>query len=174
MSNDRSAQLELYLDRLYGYAMSLSRNPDDSKDLVQDCALKALTTDKVPTDASAYRSWLFRILRNAFIDRYRKSKTIQNWETDASHLSESSMEYLGGDERLINVLSVKFEMAKLPLAQREIIGLIDVSGFSYEEVSKILDIPVGTVMSRISRARHTLITAIGDTNVVKFPVKRRK
>jgi RNA polymerase sigma-70 factor, ECF subfamily len=173
VSTDHELRLEDYLGRLYGYAMSLSQNHDDSKDLVQECALKALGARNIPTQHSAYRAWLFRILRNAFIDKCRRRKVAETWVTDGTHLSSDNMEYFRGDERLINALSVKFELAKLPTAQREIIGLIDAAGLSYEEAAELLNVPIGTVMSRISRARHALVTAINGSNVQGLPVKRR-
>ena len=154
--------------------MSLSQDPDASKDLVQECALKALAARNIPTDQSAYRAWLFRILRNAFIDHCRRRKTVESWETDPSHLSSGAMEYFQVDERLINALSVKFELAKLPPAQREIIGLIDIAGLSYGEAAALLNVPVGTIMSRISRSRLALVTAISGGKVQGLPVKRRK
>ena len=174
MSENQSFRLEDYLGRLYGYAISLSQNPDTSKDLVQECALKVLNAHNIPTDQSAYRAWLFRILRNTFLDHLRRRKTLENWENDPSHLNPDGMEYISGDERFINALSVKFEMAKLPTGQREIIGLIDVAGLSYSEAAELLGVPVGTVMSRISRARHRLATAITGENVIGFPISKRE
>ena len=79
-----------------------------------------------------------------------------------------------GDERFITVLTVKLEMAKLPRNQREIIALIDIVGLSYAETAYLLDVPVGTVMSRISRARRILLEAIGTSNVHELPFKKKK
>ena len=67
------------------------------------------------------------------------------------------MEYWEGEERLINILNVKQAMARLRTADREIIGLVDMSGLSYAEAAQVLDVPAGTVMSRISRARARLL-----------------
>jgi len=83
-------------------------------------------------------------------------------------------EFWQGDERLITVLTVKLEMAKLPRRQREIIALIDIVGFSYAEAAQLLDVPTGTVMSRISRARRMLLDAIGSSNIHELPVKKKK
>ncbi len=77
-------------------------------------------------------------------------------------------------ERFITVLAVKLEMAKLPRRQREIIALIDLVGMSYAETAQLLGVPVGTVMSRISRARRMLLDAIGSSNVHELPVKKQK
>ena len=168
----RSARIEAYLRRLYGYAFNLAGNHHQAEDLVQDCALKALAAKNTPTDERAYRSWLFRILRNAFIDQLRRQGTATSLAEDGNFSPET--EFWQGDERLITALTVKLEMAKLPRRKREIIALIDIVGLSYAETAQLLDVPVGTVMSRISRARRTLLDAIGSSNVHELPVKRRK
>ncbi len=82
-------------------------------------------------------------------------------------------EFWQGDERLITILTVKHAMAKLDRNQREIIALIDIAGFSYAETAQLLDVPVGTVMSRISRARRVLLEAVGASNIHEFPIKKQ-
>lgn len=173
MQDKRHEQLEDYLGRLYGYAFSLCRDPDQAKDLVQDCAVKALAARGVPAARSAYRAWLFKILRNTFIDRNRSHNVRANWLRAEPQVQDAG-EYWLTDERLINVITVKTELARLPHDHREIIGLIDFAGLSYAEVAQTLDLPVGTVMSRISRARAALIQAIGDGNVRVLPTAQRR
>ena len=167
-----SARIEAYLPRLYGYALSLAGNHHQAEDLVQECAVRALTARNIPSDEPAYRAWLFRILRNAFVDQVRRKNTAAMAAKDEYFTPE--MEYWQGDERFITVLTVKFEMAKLPRHQREIIALIDIVGLSYAETGHLLAVPVGTVMSRISRARRMLLEAIGASNVHELPVKKKK
>ena len=154
-------RIEPYLPRLYRYAISLAREEDLAKDLVQQCALKSLTAKSVPTDDAAYRAWLFVILRNAFLDHLRRNRL-----TDSIFEEEPedapAMEYWEGEERLINILNVKQAMARLRTADREIIGLVDMSGLSYAEAAQVLDVPAGTVMSRISRARARLLALVED------------
>ena len=166
------ARIAVYLPRLYGYAVSLARNHHQAEDLVQECALRALTAKNTPRDERAYRAWLFRILRNAFLDQVRHNKTAAAAEEDENFAPET--EFWQGNERFITVLTVKLEMAKLPRRQREIIALIDLVGLSYAETAQFLDVPVGTVMSRISRARRMLLEAIGSSNVQELPVKKKK
>lgn len=168
-----NSNLESYLSRLYGYAISLCRDPDDAKDLVQECVVRALGARNIPSNPSAYRAWLFRILRNVFFDLCRRRNVSEDWKSGIKPTLIESMEYFQGDERFINALAVKFEMAKLPPAHREIIGLIDLAGLSYDEVSDLLEIPRGTVMSRISRARLSLLKAVEGSNVRGLAVKKR-
>lgn len=168
----KAGRIQPYLQRLYGYAFSLARNHHQAEDLVQDCALRALTARNIPEDDRAYRAWLFRILRNLYFDQARRDKTALSAAEDEFFASET--EYWQGDERFITVLTVNLEIGKLPQAQREIITLIDFVGLTYAETAELLDVPVGTIMSRISRARRMLLDAIGSSNVHELPVKRKK
>ena len=165
-------RIEAYLPRLYGYALSMAGDHHQAEDLVQECALRALTAKNTPGDEPAYRAWLFRILRNAFLDRVRREKTAALSADDVNFAPD--MEFWQGDERLISILAVKLQMAKLPRRHREIVALIDIVGFSYAEAAQLLDVPVGTVMSRISRARRMLLEAIGSSNVRELPVRKKK
>ena len=166
------ARIEVYLPRLYGYAMSLARDPHQAEDLVQECAVKALAAKNTPVDEPAFRGWLFRILRNAFFDRLRREKVAASALEDVNFYPD--VEFWQGDERFISVLTVKIEMAKLPAPHREILGLIDIAGLSYTEAAETLGIPKGTVMSRISRARRFLLEAVNTSNVHELPVKKKK
>lgn len=169
---NKRQRIEPYLQRLYGYAYSLSRDHHQAEDLVQECALRALTAKNVPHDERAYRAWLFRILRNLFLDHVRKDKSAASFEEDEHSAAET--EFWQGNERFITALTVNLEMRKLPRPQREIIALIDMVGLSYAETAKLLDVPVGTVMSRISRARRKLLDACASSNIHEFPAKRKK
>ncbi len=154
------------IDALYNFAYHLTYNEEDANDLVQEAYLKAyrfIASYEVGTNAKA---WLFKILKNAFINNYRK-KTKQptrvdyeevvnyhNEEDDTNYSSYSDMreeifQGMMGDEvtNAVNSLDVSF---------RTVLLLCDVEGFKYEEISKILDVPIGTVRSRLHRARNML------------------
>ena len=148
-------------------------DPDRAKDLVQDCAAKALAARSVRGARSAYRARLFKILRNTLIYRNRSLAVRTNW-LRAEPQATNAGEYWLTDERLINMITVKTELTRLHHDHREIIGLIDVAGLSYAEAPQALDLPVGTIMSRISRARGALIQAIGGGNVRVLPTRRRR
>jgi RNA polymerase sigma-70 factor (ECF subfamily) len=166
------SRIQPYLQRLYGYGFSLTRDRHQAEDLVQECALRALKARKIPADEPAYRAWLFRILKNLFLDQIRRERTATAATADENFAPET--EYWQGEERFITVLTVRLELAKLPSSQREIIALIDLVGFSYAETAELLDVPVGTVMSRISRARRMLLEAIGTSNVHELPLRKKK
>ncbi len=163
-----------YLPRLFGYALSLAGDRHQAEDLVQDCALRALSARNVPEDEAAFRAWLFRILRNAFFDQLRRRRTRDAHAETEIEKNLPGAEFWQGDERFITALTVKLEMAKMPRPQREIIALIDMVGLSYAEAAALLDVPVGTIMSRISRARRVLLDAVGASNVHELPVARRR
>ena len=123
--------------------------------------------------AAACRAWLFKILRNGFLDRVRHQR-VKERAAERIAAEQLSTEYWAADERLISVLTVKLELARLPETHREISGLIDIAGLSYAEAAETLGIPPGTVMSRISRARAALMAAIADGPVRVLPVKGRR
>jgi RNA polymerase sigma-70 factor (ECF subfamily) len=163
-------ELQNCLARLFGYAMSLTGDRDLSQDLLQDCALKALGAADAPREAPALRAWLFRILRNAWIDRQRRDRFDPlGDEDDEMALDPTPWQF---DQNLIDVITVKQALRRLPPAARDIIALVDLVGFSYAEAAVILGVPVGTVMSRLSRARQRLLSAMADSNLRPLRVKR--
>lgn len=167
------SRIEPYLDRLYRYAFSLCRDEDMAKDMVQQCALKALSARTVPADEPAYRAWLFIIVRHAVIDESRRRATVDGHVRMETEIS-SGREFWRGDERFINVLSVKTALAGLDERDREIIGLVDLAGLSYREAAEVLSVPQGTVMSRISRARRRLLDRIEPSNVTPLADRQRR
>jgi RNA polymerase sigma-70 factor (ECF subfamily) len=154
-----------HADALYTFAFHLTYKEEDAHDLVQDTFLKAYRFIDSYIAGTNAKAWLFKILKNTFINEYRrKSKEPNRVDIDdvaayqdvddTSHvgsldLREEVVQGLIGDEvtKAINQLPVDF---------RTVILLCDVEGFSYEEIAKIVDIPVGTVRSRLHRARNLL------------------
>jgi RNA polymerase sigma-70 factor (ECF subfamily) len=166
-----TCRVEEHLDRLYAYALHLAGAPDDARDLVQASALKALGAKNVPDDALAYRTWLFRILRNTWIDECRRrARQPTSWDAleqdgtasgnDAWHPDVSSIE-----KRLFNRLAVREGLARIAPDHREVLVLVDMAGFTYKEVAELLEVPIGTVMSRVSRARKRLLQALEEPAV---------
>ncbi len=153
------------IDALYTFAYHLTYNEDDANDLVQDTYLKAYRFIDNYIEGTNAKAWLFKILKNAFINQYRKRtkqptrvdyEEVINFheEEDTNYSSymdmrEEMFQAMMGDEvtNAINALPVDF---------RVVILLCDIEGFTYEEIAKIVDIPIGTVRSRLHRARNML------------------
>ncbi len=155
---------EANLDRLYGFAFALTQDSDRSRDLVQECVLRALGAARRPRDEPAYRAWLFRILRNAFIDQCRKRRPETQLDPDADFVDDAEAGW-GGDRRMVDIVTVRIAVTKLSPAHREAIALVDFVGFTYSEAAEVLGVAAGTVMSRVSRARKALLTIIEHENV---------
>lgn len=155
-----------HIDSMYNFAYRLTNDEDDANDLVQDTYLKAFRFINSFQRGTNAKAWLFRILKNSFINDYRrKSKepskvdyqdveTTYNSSEDAEvsgtvDLRTETVQDMIGDE-VANALN------SLPVDFRTVIILCDIEGFTYEEMAKILDIPIGTVRSRLHRARNLL------------------
>jgi len=149
-------KLEGSRPRLYRMARAWCRNAVLADDLVQECLSKALQNSAQLRDLATMDSWLFSILANCLRDHLRQHRATEDIDEVAEqHLvSERTPE----DEYARNeiVTRVRAAIKCLPLGQRQVLVLVDVEECSYAEVAQILDIPVGTVMSRLSRARQAL------------------
>jgi RNA polymerase sigma-70 factor (ECF subfamily) len=126
---------------------------DAARDLAQEAAARALGATRVPADAPAYRAWMFRIVRNAALDELRRVRNTPPEEP-------APVDLWRFDNACIAKVTVEQGLTTLAAQQREIIALIDIAGFSYAEVADLLGVPIGTVMSRITRARSALLAAI--------------
>ncbi len=164
--------IEAYLERLHGFAYALTQDRDLSRDLVQECVLRALEAARRPSDEPAYRAWLFRILRNAFIDKCRKTGMETGLDIAADTADDEDAGW-AGDRRIVEVVTVRIAVGRLSAAHREIIALIDFVGLSYAEAAEVLGVAPGTVMSRLARARAALLTIMAEQNVTPFTRVRR-
>jgi len=156
-----------HLEALYNFAFKLTFNEDDAKDLLQDTSMKAYRFIHSFAQGTNAKAWLFRIMKNSFINDYRKKSKapgmVDYQEVEAYYDSgkgtsprditvdlraETVRDKLGDEVTLaLNSLTVDF---------RTVIILCDLEGFKYDEMAKILDIPIGTVRSRLHRARNML------------------
>ncbi|MDE4593717.1 RNA polymerase sigma factor [Sinorhizobium meliloti] len=159
-------RLEPHYARLFAYAVALSRDRDGAQDIFQECIARALDARSVPETEPAFRAWLFTILRNIWIDqsrlRRRRSDLEQEFVTDLVPAP------VAPETVLVDAFSVRQAFTRLSTEHREILALVDISGFSYEEVAMMIAVPKGTVMSRVSRARRALASYLGDANVVEL------
>jgi RNA polymerase sigma-70 factor (ECF subfamily) len=156
------------LDVLYRTAWSLTRSDADAQDLVQDTLLRAYRAiDRF--DGRHPRAWLLTIMRNANINRVRKKKPDLLDDPDATF--ERSTEFAERDHPESLVVDPVFDAAVetafqgLPDMFREIVELVDLNGLAYQEAADLLDIPVGTVMSRLHRARKRIRDELGEADV---------
>ncbi|MBE9553977.1 MAG: RNA polymerase sigma factor [Proteobacteria bacterium] len=170
----KGQRIEDYIPRLYGYAVSLSGDNHDAHDLVQETALKSLNASRIPEDEPAFRAWLFVILRNSWLDLARRRGRRPEMSGTEADYEQIGAETWSHDDSLISTLTVKFSLARLSTDHRDVLGLVDVSGFSYSEAADILGVPAGTVTSRVARARTALLKQLEAGNIVNFPSEKRQ
>jgi len=146
--------------RLYRIAYSWCHDEALAEDLVQDTLARALERAGQLRDAERFEPWLFAILANRWRDHLRSQRPHEDIDTLEELLPDDgdSPEY--ADERGEIVDQVRAAVARLPIGQRQVLTLVDLEEFSYAEVSHILEIPIGTVMSRLCRARRQLRTEL--------------
>ena len=152
-SRDTRKKLEQHRLRLYRIAYSWTHNGALADDLVQETLTKALMKSGQLRDAAAGDAWLYSILANCFRDHYRRQRDTDSMD-DVELVQESTPE--SESSQLQVVRHVRAAMAQLPAGQRQVVTLVDLEGFSYVEVANILNVPIGTVMSRLCRARVAL------------------
>jgi RNA polymerase sigma-70 factor (ECF subfamily) len=148
------------LPRLRRFAFGLTGNMADGDDLLQSACLRALDRAEQWRPGTRLDSWMYRILQNLWIDQIRAGRRRE------IAIDEDMMAAIpGGDqaremEAKLGLAAVRREVAKLPAEQRAVLLLVSIEGASYKDAAEILDIPIGTVMSRLSRARLTLGQAL--------------
>jgi RNA polymerase sigma-70 factor, ECF subfamily len=162
-----------FVDALYNTAYRMTRNAEDAEDLVQESYLKAYRYYDKFEEGTNFKAWLFKIMKNTFINNYRKrqqapalSDFADIEESFESQVSEDAVRQIKNPEEefLENVLDedVQNALDKLPPDYRMVVILADLEGFSYKEIAEILEVPVGTVMSRLYRGRRLLEAAMLD------------
>jgi RNA polymerase sigma-70 factor (ECF subfamily) len=155
-----------HINSMYNFAFRLTMDEDDANDLVQDTYLKAFRFISSFERGTNAKAWLFRILKNSFINDYRKRSKepskVDYQEVETTYNSEEAAEVDHTTDLRIETVQdmigdeVATALNSLPVDFRTVIILCDIEGFTYEEMAKILDIPIGTVRSRLHRARNLL------------------
>jgi len=145
-------ELEHCIPALRRYAFTLFHKQDEADDLVQDCLERALQKQQLWKKDSSLRAWLFTMQHNIFVNQL-KSKARK---PELVSSTEMLTDIIEPDQPNVIMRDIHYCMQRLPENQREVLLLVTVEGFSYKEVGKIVGIPLGTVMSRLSRARKTL------------------
>ena len=166
-SLDWRAELTDMIPRLRRYALSLTRNPDAADDIVQSTLERALRKRHLYKPGTNFEGWMFRICRNLWIDEIRKKKF------DAGPMEPEMVERMmtfDGEKQMAEralLADVGAAMAKLSEDQRSVLLLVGVEGHSYAEASETLEIPVGTVMSRLARARRNLSQQLFEATEIR-------
>ncbi|MBK5265077.1 MAG: sigma-70 family RNA polymerase sigma factor [Alphaproteobacteria bacterium] len=156
------SELLALLPRLRRFAASLSRNAADGDDLCQAALERALKSRHLWEEGTRLDSWMYRIMRNMWIDearaRQRRAKTFVAEEA-GEHVCDP------GDRRMeavVELSMVERALDRLPDEQREVIALVMIEGLAYKEAAEILDIPMGTLTSRLVRGRGALLVELGE------------
>jgi RNA polymerase sigma-70 factor (ECF subfamily) len=150
------------IPNLRAFAASLSGSRQLADDLVQDTLLKAWTHANSFTEGTNMRAWLFTILRNGFFSILRKrGREIQ----DSSGMHAERLGVAPAQDGVVDLADFRKALAKLSAEQREVLIMVGVSGLSYEEAAQICGVAVGTVKSRVNRARVRLADLLGITDV---------
>jgi len=151
-----------YLDTLYRGALRLTRDPAQAEDLVQDTYVRALRYQGSYQVGTNMKAWLFAIMRNLFWDRFKGGRpedisldgdgefALYDTLKDPSAVPETDVLDAIAAEEVVRAVE------KLPELHREVVLLVDVEGFSYKDAAEVLGVPIGTVMSRLHRARRQL------------------
>lgn len=158
-----------HMDALYNYALKMTGDSDDASDLIQETYLKAFRFWEKFEKGTNCKAWLFRIMKNTYINTYRKNtkepdkvdyEEIENFyenikpsSTDSAHLEKDIYDNLLDDE-------LSAAISSLPEDFRTVVILCDIEGYTYDEIADFVDVPVGTVRSRLHRARKMLFTKL--------------
>jgi RNA polymerase sigma-70 factor (ECF subfamily) len=152
-------EIVLLLPRLRRFARNLVRNPHDADDVVQVAVERALLRSAQWRRDARLDSWMFKIVRNAWIDEVRA-----RGRRDKLFLAEETGENVGTEpiESEITNMSVQAAMQRLPEEQRTAISLVLIEGLPYKEAADVLEVPIGTLTSRLARGREALQTLLGS------------
>ena len=158
-----------HMDALYNFALRLTSDPNDAEDLVQDTIVKAYRFFSSYEKGTNAKAWMFRILKNSFINNYRKKskkpsqvdydevssyyETIRAERTETSDLKNLMFREMMDDD-------LSEALTRLPEDFRTVVLLCDVDGYTYEEIANMLDVPIGTIRSRLHRGRNLLKTEL--------------
>lgn len=163
------AEMIPHMDALYNFAIRLANDPNDAEDLVQDTIVKAYRFFASYERGTNAKAWLFRILKNSYINNYRKQskqpfqvdydeistyyESVRSERSDTTDMEEIMYRELLDDE-------VTSALNRLPEDFRTVVLLCDIEGFTYEEIANMLDVPIGTIRSRLHRGRNLLRTSL--------------
>ena len=158
---DTHHDIEAEIPRLRRYARALTRDVVSADDLVQDCLTRALGKLHLWQEGSDLRAWLFTILHNQYVNHIRRA--VREGATVALNDTEPMLSRAPQQGKRLELRDLERAIAQLPEEQRSVILLVGLEGMRYEEVAAVLDVPVGTIRSRLSRGREALRRLTGAT-----------
>ena len=164
-ADERASLIERQVPALRRYAYALLRDHDAADDLVQDCLERALSRWYLRRSDADLRAWLFTIMHNVFVNqRALALRDAQNVSLDGDGEGGAAWQVpvRGQQQAHVELQEVLRELSRLPAEQREVLVLAAVEEMRYEEIAEVLSIPVGTVMSRLSRARARLRRSVAE------------
>ena len=163
MTQEIKAGIAALVPRLRRFAAVLSGSRDEGDDIVQTACVRALSRLDQFTPGTRLDSWMFRIVQTTFLDRVRSRKR-RNETADPDAIERLSYGGLGarGPEDRLTLARVRAAMAELPEDQRAVMVLVAIEGYAYRDAAEALGIPIGTVMSRLARARARLLPLVQE------------
>ncbi len=161
-SSSFEGQLSALLPRLRRFAHALSRDSADADDLTQAAVERALRSRDQWQEGSRLDSWVYRIMRNLWIDTARARSRKLTREAPAEEGLNVGQDPREAMDASVDLQRIMAAMSRLPDEQREVVALILVEGFGYREVSEMLGLPIGTVSSRLVRGRSALLAMVGE------------
>lgn len=160
MTDDIRPLIIEFLPRLRRFAYSLAGNLDQGDDLVQETCLRALSRAEQWQPGTRLDSWMYRIAQNIWLDRVRANK-VRGTSVDIDSVPDlTSHDGRAVTESRLTLEEVAAGISRLPSEQQVLVALVCIEGLSYKEAAEILDVPIGTVMSRLARARRALYIGI--------------
>lgn len=148
---------------LYRMAYAWSHDPQLASDITQEAVSRALKKASQLREEKSIGVWVYRILMNCWIDRYKADRHFEPLPETELHGNHSPLDAI---EQQDLVTRVRLALAELSFEQRQIIALIDLEGFSYSQVAEILQVPMGTIMSRLCRARRQLKQHLNEQSIM--------
>lgn len=162
-----NADLLSHEDRLKGFAYRLTNNNADADDLVQSTVLRAIEKKHLFNKGTNLYSWVSKIMYNLFVSAYRRKTKFETQYDPESYLENESVEAC--QDVKMELQDVKNAMEELSNSHKQVLIMVCVKGMPYAEVSEALQIPVGTVRSRLSRARENLANEMQKPNISAMP-----
>jgi len=156
---------------LFAFARSISDSLHEAEDLVSDAIERAARAENRPKDPGALRPWMFRIIRNLNVDELRKRRVRREYSVSATRFDGISAWARNGIE---DGILIREAFDKLEAKQREVLCLVDILGMTYKEAAAVMDVPAGTIMSGVSRARRALLSRMDAGQVVPYRKGRKR